>query len=86
MLFRSDDKFSIHVADATSYDKEDIVSEYKNIHYEYFSYLSDTLFIPELRKSYSVIVGDKVVEITYKDCLSKPGIMDKLEGIFGAAA
>jgi hypothetical protein len=84
--YADDDKFSIHVADATSYDKEDIVSEYKNIHYEYFSYLSDTLFIPELRKSYSVIVGDKVVEITYKDCLSKPGIMDKLEGIFGAAA
>ena len=84
--YTDDDKFSIHVADATSYDKEDIVSEYKNIHYEYFSYLSDTLFIPELRKSYSVIVGDKVVEITYKDCLSKPCIMDKLEGIFGAAA
>lgn len=54
--------------------------------YEYFSYLSDTLLIPQLRKSYSVIVNDKVVEINYKDCLSKPGIMDKLEGIFGAAA
>lgn len=48
--------------------------------------MSDTLFIPELRKSYSVIVNDKVVEITYKDCLSKPGIMDKLKRIFGAAA
>ena len=82
----ADDKFSIHVADATSYDKAEIVSEYKNIHYEYFSYLSDTLLIPQLRKNYSVIVNDKVVEITYKDCLSKPGIMDKLEGIFGAAA
>lgn len=84
--YADDDKFSIHVADVTSYDKEDIVSEYKNIHYEYFSYLSDTLFIPQLRKSYSVIVGDKVVEVNYKDCLSKPGIMDKLKGIFGAAA
>lgn len=84
--YADDDKFSIHVADATSYDKAEIVSEYKNIHYEYFSYLSDTLFIPELRKSYSVIVNDKVVEITYKDCLSKPGIMDKLKRIFGAAA
>lgn len=84
--YADDDKFSIHVADATSYDKAEIVSKYKNIHYEYFSYLSDTLFIPELRKSYSVIVGDKVVEINYKDCLSKPGMMDKLEGIFGAAA
>lgn len=80
------DKFSIHVADATSYDKAEIVSEYKNIHYEYFSYLSDTLLIPQLRKSYSVIVNDKVVEINYKDCLGKPGMMDKLEGIFGAAA
>lgn len=80
------DKFSIHVADATSYDKAEIVSEYKNIHYEYFSYLSDTLLIPQLRKSYSVIVNDKVVEVNYKDCLGKPGIMDKLEGIFGAAA
>lgn len=58
----------------------------KNTGYEYFSYLSDTLLIPQLRKNYSVIVNDKVVEITYKDCLSKPGIMDKLEGIFGAAA
>ena len=77
--YADDDKFSIHVADATSYDKADI-------HYEYFSYLSDTLLIPQLRKNYSVIVNDKVVEITYKDCLSKPGIMDKLEGIFGAAA
>ena len=48
--------------------------------------MSDTLLIPQLRKNYSVIVNDKVVEITYKDCLSKPGIMDKLEGIFGAAA
>ena len=84
--YADDDKFSIHVADATSYDKAEIVSEYKNIHYEYFSYLSDTLLIPQLRKNYSVIVNDKVVEITYKDCLSKPGIMDKLEGIFGAAA
>lgn len=84
--YADDDKFSIHVADATSYDKAEIVSEYKNIHYEYFSYLSDTLLIPQLRKSYSVIVNDKVVEINYKDCLSKPGIMDKLEGIFGAAA
>lgn len=80
------DKFSIHVADATSYDKAEIVSEYKNIHYEYFSYLSETLLIPQLRKSYSVIVNDKVVEINYKDCLCKPDIMDKLEGIFGAAA
>lgn len=84
--YADDDKFSIHVADATSYDKEDIVSEYKNIHYEYFSYLSETLLIPQLRKSYSVIVNDKVVEITYKDCLGKLGIMDKLKGIFGAAA
>ena len=84
--YTDDDKFSIHVADATSYDKAEIVSEYKNIHYEYFSYLSDTLFIPELRKSYSVIVGDKVVEVNYKDCLGKPGIMDKLKGIFGAVA
>lgn len=84
--YADDDKFSIHVADATSYDKAEIVSEYKNIHYEYFSYLSDTLLIPQLRKSYSVIVNDKVVEINYKDCLCKPGIMDKLEGIFGAAA
>ena len=72
--YADDDKFSIHVADATSYDKAEIVSEYKNIHYEYFSYLSDTLLIPQLRKSYSVIVNDKVVEINYKDCLSKPGI------------
>ena len=79
--YADDDKFSIYVADATSYDKEEIVSEYKNIHYEYFSYLSETLLIPQLRKSYSVIVNDKVVEINYKDCLSKPGIMDKLEGI-----
>ncbi len=84
--YADDDKFSIHVADATSYDKAEIVSEYKNIHYEYFSYLSETLLIPQLRKSYSVIVNDKVVEINYKDCLSKPGIIDKLEGIFGAAA
>ena len=84
--YADDDKFSIHVADATSYDKAEIVSEYKNIHYEYFSYLSDTLLILQLRKSYSVIVNDKVVEINYKDCLSKPRIMDKLEGIFGAAA
>jgi hypothetical protein len=84
--YADDDKFSIHVADATSYDKEEIVSEYKNIHYEYFSYLSETLLIPQLRKSYSVIVNDKVVEVNYKDCLGKPGIMDKLEGIFGAAA
>ena len=84
--YADDDKFSIHVADATSYDKEEIVSEYKNIHYEYFSYLSETLLIPQLRKSYSVIVDDKVVEINYKDCFCKPGIMDKLEGIFGAAA
>ena len=80
--YADEDKFSIHVADATSYDKAEIVSEYKNVHYEYFSYLSDTLFIPELRKSYSVIVGDKVVDIVYKDCLSKPGIADKLEEIF----
>lgn len=84
--YADDDKFSINVADATSYDKAEIVSEYKNIHYEYFSYLSDTLLIPQLRKSYSVIVNDKVVEINYKDCLGKPGIMDKLEGIFGAVA
>ena len=84
--YADDDKFSIHVVDATSYDKAEIVSEYKNIHYEYFSYLSDTLLIPQLRKSYSVIVDDKVVEINYKDCLCKPGIMDKLEGVFGASA
>lgn len=84
--YADDNKFSIHVADATSYDKAEIVSKYKNIHYEYFSYLSDTLLIPQLRKSYSVIVNDKVVEINYKDCLNKPGIMDKLEGIFGGAA
>ena len=84
--YADDDKFSIHVVDATSYDKAEIVSEYKNIHYEYFSYLSDTLLIPQLRKSYSVIVNDKVVEINYKDCLGKPGIMDKLEEIFGVSA
>ena len=84
--YADDDKFSIHVVDATSYDKAEIVSEYKNIHYEYFSYLSDTLLIPQLRKSYSVIVNDKVVEVNYKNCLGKLGIMDKLKGIFGAAA
>ncbi len=44
--YADDDKFSIHVADATSYDKAEIVSEYKKIFImSIFSYLSDTHFL-----------------------------------------
>lgn len=68
--YADDDKFSIHVADATSYDKAEIVSEYKNIHYEYFSYLSDTLLIPQLRKNYSVIVNEKLLRLLIKTALA----------------
>lgn len=83
--YADDDKFSIHVADATSYDKAEIVSEYKIFIMSIFvlvGYSPDSAVAQELFGD----SNDKVVEITYKDCLSKPGIMDKLEGIFGAAA